>query len=117
MEDLNKVLKDVVELIDSNWNLHFEIFRIWSQLEADKNFALREYIERQQREAEQQELAMIDLRIEVDRLSTAFRTEMRDNERFHGIRSELEREVERLRLYLSSLRSSTRTRSSNDRHR
>jgi len=33
LEDL-KVLKDGVELIDSNKNLHFEIYRIWSQLEA-----------------------------------------------------------------------------------
>ena len=45
LEDLKNVLKDSVELIDPKQNLHFEIFRIRSQLEAKKKiFALRKYI-------------------------------------------------------------------------
>ena len=62
-------------------NLHDSV----SEVVKRENSALQEYNERWQREAEQQELAMINLRIEVDQLSTVVQSEARDNEHLHGI--------------------------------
>ena len=52
----------------------------------------------------------------MDQLTTLLRDET-DNERLCGTQSELERVVDRLCRDLSSLRSSTRARGSNERHR
>ena len=60
---------------------------------------------------------MINLRIEVDQLSTALQSEARDNERLRGILSELGREVERLHRDPSNLRSLTSVRGSNERQK
>ena len=57
---------------------------------------------------------IIELRTEVDRLSTLLRSEARDNERLRGIR--LEREVERLRCDPSNLHFLTHARGSNERN-
>ena len=81
-----------------------------------ENFVLQEYIEQLQRKAEQYELMIIELRTEVDRLSTFF-DEARDNERLHSVWLELEREVERLCHGPSNLHSSTHAMGSNERHR